>query len=293
MAYLQMIFWWHLIHIRRIRIRAILTPWNTIADFSTKHIAGWWFQSNRTCLKKQMLIMLIFLGMCCENTILDGIIIYLPLEFHNWDHPHLPCGRRGCLHQQRGHRSGRGWCRWGQWEDWSRDFRSLRWRPQRRYAPQPGMKKNDEQFWCSNWVVTGISPKLNYIYIVWGILSIVVYDNIYRYDYIRLRCMVLYWIAIKHVFVYWIKHVSNHTVIFLGLLKYIILSYIIHCILYYHYISLHYIALHYFIEVHYAILSYIGLYDIGFDSKKHIYHMMLYCIISHHHDCTWCWGDGE
>jgi hypothetical protein len=27
------------------------------------------------------------------------------------------------------------------------------------------MKKNDEQFWCSNWVVTGISPKLNYIYI--------------------------------------------------------------------------------------------------------------------------------
>ena len=41
MAYLQMIFWWHLIHIRRIRIRAILTPWKTIADFSTKHIAGW------------------------------------------------------------------------------------------------------------------------------------------------------------------------------------------------------------------------------------------------------------
>ena len=80
MAYLQMILWWHLIHIRRIRIRAILTPWKTIADFSTKHIAGWWFQSNRICLKKQMLIFLIFLcGMCCENTILDGIIIYLPL----------------------------------------------------------------------------------------------------------------------------------------------------------------------------------------------------------------------
>ena len=66
---------------------------------------------------------------------------------------------------------------------------------------------------------------------------------------------------------------------------------IYHIVVYYtlHFVlSLHYIALHYFIEVHYAILSYIRLYDIGFDSKKHIYHMMLYCIISHHHDCTWC-----
>jgi hypothetical protein len=58
------------------------------------------------------------------------------------------------------------------------------------------MKKNDEQFWCSNWVVTGISPKLNYIYIVWGILSIVVYDNIYI-DMITLDCVVWYCIGLR------------------------------------------------------------------------------------------------